>query len=130
MEEASLEEIRKLIKDFSIEKISDDIVDKVLHSASFDDLFKKFKDEAAGIMIFAAALEMNRLNRNYLTEKEILEATERLYLDIVIEGLRREGIIERKSWAWKKDYGIRLTEKGKKEARKIIERLENESNGA
>ena len=130
MKRVTLKEIKELVKGFSIEKVSDDLIDKVLHSASFDDLFKKFKDEAAGIMLFAAALEMNRLNRNYLTEKEILEAAERLYLDIVIEGLRREGIIERKSWAWKEDYEMTLTEKGKKEAMEILKRLENESKRA
>ena len=123
---ATLEEIVRVAEKIDITKFPDDLINKVAEAKNFEDL----PDDLQGFIITTGGLlRMAREGKEKLTEEELVEAINDFYIDLVLEYNVRKGFLERiGKWSYKtmQECRYKLTEKGKKKGKKILEELINE----
>jgi hypothetical protein len=111
-----------------ITKLPDDLINKVADSKKFEDIPE---DIQSFIITAGGLLRMAREGKEKLTEEEFVEAINDFYIDILLEYNVRKGFLIRiGDWNYKtmQECRYKLTEKGKKEGKRILRELINEEN--
>ena len=117
-----MKDLVDLAEKMDITKMKEEMINKVMNVKSFAELDE---DLRCDIMLMGMVLKEAKLKRG-LSEEEVCNACNEMYIEMVLEGLVRKGDVERiGKWRWdtfdKCEY--RLTKQGESSAVQLLKKL-------
>jgi hypothetical protein len=121
-----MKRIIECAKKIDITKVDSKVLEEIAKSKNLLDLPEELQCD---IMIIGSILLQAQLNKKELSEEEMTKAANIFYIELCLEYLVRKGLMERiGEWNYK-NFGkceYKLTEKGKEEGEKFLEKLRKE----